>query len=310
MHTGQVRLNVGDESQRVHDVAERRAARPTPPPRLRLSLRCPPRGSNWRLRGGAAPLMCGSSRRTCPCPNRFPCRSSSSPTDAGHELAASLASAPFAAEAVVVDSGSRDDTVAVAQGAGGRVVLHAFEGYGPQRTSRWRRRGTTGCSASTPRARHARARQRHSRRIRGSRTAYAMARRNLGRWLAHGEGYPNWNGAPFRPPPRACHADTRRWSPTDACDLLHASAESINTSRSRTATRRCRRSAPRPRRVRVAHRAFPRRLRFYVVKLGFLDSAAGFAHIAIGAFASFLKYAKLRALKTSDGDGPAPPARL
>ena len=32
------------------------------------------------------------------------------------------------------------------------------------------------------------------------------------------------------------------------------------------------------------------------MKLGFLDGAAGFAHIAIGAFASFLKYAKLRAL--------------
>jgi len=37
-------------------------------------------------------------------------------------------------------------------------------------------------------------------------------------------------------------------------------------------------------------------VRFYVLKLGFLDGAAGFAHIAIGAFASFLKYAKLRAL--------------
>jgi hypothetical protein len=38
--------------------------------------------------------------------------------------------------------------------------------------------------------------------------------------------------------------------------------------------------------------------RFYVIKLGFLDGAAGFAHIAIGAFASFLKYVKLRALST------------
>jgi len=38
-------------------------------------------------------------------------------------------------------------------------------------------------------------------------------------------------------------------------------------------------------------------LRFYVLRLGFLDGAAGFAHIAIGAFASFLKYAKLRALQ-------------
>jgi hypothetical protein len=36
--------------------------------------------------------------------------------------------------------------------------------------------------------------------------------------------------------------------------------------------------------------------RYYVLKLGFLDGAAGLAHIAIGAFASFLKHAKLRAL--------------
>jgi len=44
-------------------------------------------------------------------------------------------------------------------------------------------------------------------------------------------------------------------------------------------------------------------LRFYVLRLGFLDGTAGFAHIAIGAFASFLKYAKLRALQE---DGRAP----
>ena len=43
-------------------------------------------------------------------------------------------------------------------------------------------------------------------------------------------------------------------------------------------------------------------VRFYVMKLGFLDGAAGFAHIAIGAFASFLKYAKLRALEAGARD--------
>jgi hypothetical protein len=41
-------------------------------------------------------------------------------------------------------------------------------------------------------------------------------------------------------------------------------------------------------------------VRFYVLKLGFLDGAAGFAHIAIGAFASFLKHAKLRALERAE----------
>ena len=48
--------------------------------------------------------------------------------------------------------------------------------------------------------------------------------------------------------------------------------------------------------LRLALSPLARFIRFYVLKLGFLDGAAGFAHIAIGAFASFLKYAKLRAL--------------
>jgi glycosyltransferase involved in cell wall biosynthesis len=53
--------------------------------------------------------------------------------DAAFDLAACIASAPFVAETVVVDSGSRDDTVAIAQAAGARVVAHPFEGYGPQK---------------------------------------------------------------------------------------------------------------------------------------------------------------------------------
>ena len=36
--------------------------------------------------------------------------------------------------------------------------------------------------------------------------------------------------------------------------------------------------------------------RYYVLRLGFLDGMAGLVHIAIGCFASFMKYAKLRAL--------------
>ena len=43
-------------------------------------------------------------------------------------------------------------------------------------------------------------------------------------------------------------------------------------------------------------------LRFYVLRGGFLDGAAGFAHVSIGAFASFLKHAKLRALSARERD--------
>ena len=53
--------------------------------------------------------------------------------DAAVELKACLASAPFAAEALVVDSGSADHTVAVARAAGARVVVEPWRGFGPQK---------------------------------------------------------------------------------------------------------------------------------------------------------------------------------
>ena len=54
-----------------------------------------------------------------------------------HDEAASIArcldSVPFAAEKVVVDSGSTDDTVAIARAHGARVVHQDWLGFGPQR---------------------------------------------------------------------------------------------------------------------------------------------------------------------------------
>jgi len=85
-------------------------------------------------------------------------------------------------------------------------------------------------------------------------------------------------------------------------DLLHASAESLDdyiakqnryTSLQAAALHA---QGGHASALRLALSPLARFIRFYVLKLGFLDGAAGFAHIAIGAFASFLKYAKLRAL--------------
>lgn len=56
-------------------------------------------------------------------------------------IARCLDSVPFAAEKVVVDSGSTDDTVAVAQAHGARVVHQDWLGFGPQRNF-----ATTQCS--------------------------------------------------------------------------------------------------------------------------------------------------------------------
>ena len=53
--------------------------------------------------------------------------------DAGTQLADCLASAAFAAEAIVVDSGSRDDTVDIARRSGARVVAQPWLGFGLQK---------------------------------------------------------------------------------------------------------------------------------------------------------------------------------
>ena len=235
--------------------------------------------------------------------------------DAALELADCLASVPFAAEAIVVDSGSRDDTVALGQRCGARVIEHGWEGFGPQKNFAvaqahhdWvlcvdadeRVTAELGASiralfaAGTPPA-----------------SAYAVARRNcfLGRWLAHGEGYPDWNVRLF---------DRRRarWSDDPVHehviaaakavrlrgDLRHASAESLDAyvaKQNRYTSLQAAAMHARGERAsawRVALSPAARFVRFYVIKLGFLDGVPGFAHIAIGAFASFLKYAKLRAL--------------
>jgi glycosyltransferase involved in cell wall biosynthesis len=235
--------------------------------------------------------------------------------DAAAELAACLASAPFASEALVVDSGSADHTVDIARAAGARVLVEPFRGFGAQKQyaveaarNDWvlcldaDERVTPELDASIRAAFRTGA---------PAAAAYAIARRNrfLGRWLAHGEGYPDWTVRLFdrrraRWSPDAVHESVISSEPPARLDgdLLHASAESLEayiakqnryTSLQAEALHA---SGERASAVRLVTSPLARFLRFYVVKLGFLDGAAGFAHIAIGAFASFLKYAKLRAL--------------
>jgi len=235
--------------------------------------------------------------------------------DAAHELAECLASAPFAAEAVVVDSGSRDDTVAIAQRAVARVVDHAFEGFGPQKNfavSQARNYWFL-CIDADERVSPQLARAIADAVANGlpSVSGFRIARRNrfLGRWLAHGEGYPDWNVRLFdrrraRWSSEPVHEKVSADGPVARLsgDLLHASAESIDTyiaKQNRYTTLQAEAMHARGERaggMRIALSPAARFLRFYIVRLGFLDGVAGFAHIAIGAFASFLKYAKLRAL--------------
>ncbi|MEO8753851.1 MAG: glycosyltransferase family 2 protein [Casimicrobiaceae bacterium] len=242
--------------------------------------------------------------------------------DAAHELADCLASAPFAAEAVVVDSGSRDDTVALAQRLGARVVEHGWAGFGPQKNFavRQARHDWVLCVDADERVSPELAAAIGALFGHGTppAAAYTMARRNrfLGRWLAHGEGYPDWNTRLFdrrraRWSDDPVHEHVLAEGPVGRLkgDLLHLSAESIESyvaKQNRYTTLQAEAMHARGEHasgLRIAFSPFARFVRFYVLKLGFLDGAAGFAHIAIGAFASFLKYVKLRALEAQSPAG-------
>jgi glycosyltransferase involved in cell wall biosynthesis len=242
--------------------------------------------------------------------------------DAAHELADCLASAAFAAETIVVDSGSSDDTAAIAVRSGARVIEHAWEGFGPQKNFAVgeARHDWVLCLDADERVTPDLAAAIRALFVAGApaAAAYSIARRNrfLGRWLAHGEGYPDWNIRLFdrrraRWSDDLVHEKVAADGPVSRLrgDLLHASAESIDTyiaKQNRYTTVQANLMHARGERASILQLALSpaaRFLRFYVLRLGFLDGTAGFAHIAIGAFASFLKYAKLRALQE---DGRAP----
>ena len=239
--------------------------------------------------------------------------------DAGAQLADCLASASFAGEIVVVDSGSRDDTVEIARRSGARVVEHAWRGFGAQKNLAvaQARHDWVLCPDAdervTPELRAAI--ESALRASPGPRpAAYAMARRNrfLGRWLSHGEGYPDWNTRLF---------DRRRARWTEdpvhehvvaegavarlAGDLLHDSAESLDAylaKQNRYTTLQAEAMHARGERAgigRLVASPLFRFVRFYVLRLGFLDGVPGLVHIAIGCFNSFVKYAKLRALASA-----------
>jgi glycosyltransferase involved in cell wall biosynthesis len=234
--------------------------------------------------------------------------------DAAREIADCLESLRFADEIVVVDSGSRDDTVRIAEGYGARVVHREWLGYGRQKqfaVTQARHQWILSLDADervTPALREAISAELAAPRFQ----AYEMPRCNrfLRRWLRHGEGYPDLSLRLF-------HRDHARWSddpihekvvadgPVGRLhgDLLHETHTTITeylAKQNRYTTLQAEQLHARGKRAGVAKLVLSpllRFIKFYFLRLGFLDGLAGFVHIAIGCFNSFTKYAKLRELQ-------------
>ena len=232
-------------------------------------------------------------------------------------LAPCLESLAFADEIVVVDSGSSDGTAEIARRFGARLVQKEWLGFGRQK------------QYAVDQARHdwvlcLDADETVSPQLAASIQAalaapvspvYRMPRRNrfLGRWLSHGEGYPDWS-------PRLFNRMNARWSDdlvhekvlyavtpgTLQGDLLHDSSDDLTAyldRQNRYTTLAARQAYELGRSAGLFHILMSpvvRFLKFYVLRLGFLDGMPGLLHISIGCMNSYLKYAKLIELRGRD----------
>ena len=234
--------------------------------------------------------------------------------NAAHQIESCLASLAFADEILVIDSGSSDATRSLAESRGARVLDKEWLGFGRQKQFAvdqakhdWVLCIDADERVSAPLAESIRAALEQP-----SAQVYRMARCNrfLGRWLRHGEGYPDWSARLF---------DRRaaRWSndpvhekvlhaatpATLTGDLLHESAEHLAqylAKQNRYTTLAARQLYERGASAGVLRMlASPalRFLKYYVLRLGFLDGLPGLVHVSIGCTNSFLKYAKLAELR-------------
>lgn len=233
--------------------------------------------------------------------------------DAAAVIPACLKSVAFARDVVVVDSGSGDGTVDVVRQAGARVIHQEWLGFGPQKQFAVEQAVYDWVLCLDTDERVSVELEASLRMVLDNLqyNAYAMPRCNvfMGRWLKHGEGYPDWSLRFFDRRHARWSDDSvhERVATSEAVgklrgDLLHESAEDLATylvKQNRYTTLQAEALFQRRKKTSAAQMVlspFARFIKFYFVRLGFLDGLPGLVHILIGCFNSFIKYAKLREL--------------
>jgi glycosyltransferase involved in cell wall biosynthesis len=250
-------------------------------------------------------------------PSRAPLSAVLITRNAANVLDTCLESLAFVDDIVVVDSASSDGTIEIAARRGARVVQKEWLGFGRQKQFAVEQAAHDWvlCLDADERVSPELAASIAAAVIAPVSPVYRMARRNrfLGRWLSHGEGYPDWS-------PRLFNRMNARWSDdlvhekvlysvtpgTLKGDLLHDSADDLAAyldRQNRYTTLAARQAFELGRSVGLLHLLLSpvvRLFKFYVFRLGFLDGLPGLLHISIGCMNSYVKYAKLIELRRAE----------
>ncbi len=223
-----------------------------------------------------------------------------------------IESLKFADEIIVVDSGSKDKTIQICLDLGAKVIQQEWLGFGAQKQlaveqaeNNW-----VFCIDADERVSSELNIEIESLKQQQqiNPKAFNMPRCNrfLGRWLKHGEGYPDHNLRLF-------HKKHARWSDhsvhehvvTDEKvgllkgDILHESEDGISDylqKQNRYTSLQAEAMFAKGKRASVSRMLvspFTRFVKFYFIRRGFQDGVPGLIHILIGCINSMVKYAKL-----------------
>ena len=230
--------------------------------------------------------------------------------NAAGQLAECLKSLSFVSEIIILDSGSNDETEKIAKSYQSRFIHQDWLGYGPQKQKavEFAKYDWVLCLDADERISEELATSIQAELNNPLYQAYQFPRCNrfMGRWLKHGEGYPDISLRLFDRRVASWSSDkvheavqTEVPVGTLRGDLLHDSADSLDdylakqnlyTSLQAESMHQAGKQAGLGR---LIFNPLFRFFKFYLFRLGFLDGIPGLIHILIGCQNTFIKYAKL-----------------